>query len=276
MSTRHGSRRGAVATYVLVGLVALLIGAAAMRTYSGKAAAPQAAIDPVTTHGEWVYVKRGRDSVRAYVAYPERKTKAPAVIVIHEIFGLTDWEPKVADRLAKEGFVAILPDLLSSKHGVSPADPDSGRKLVGQLEPERVTADLDAVYAYVNGLPSVSQDQIGVIGFCWGGGQSFRYATNNPKLRAAVVAYGPAPDTADLKRIRAPVLGIYGENDERINANLPLVTAAMQSAGKTFTSEVYPGTGHGFLKPGRQGSDGPQVEKAWARILEFYRARLGK
>ena len=109
----------------------------------------------------------------------------------------------------------------------------------------------------MNGLPSVARDQIGTIGFCWGGGQSFRYATNNPKLRAAVVAYGPAPDTADMKRIQAPVLGIYGENDERINANLPMVTAAMQSAGKTFTSEVYPGTGHGFLKPGRQGYDTP-------------------
>ena len=277
MSTRHGSRAGAVATYVLIGLVALLIGATAMWTYTGgPGKPPQTVGDSVTTHGEWVYIKRNRDSVRAYVAYPERKTKAPAVIVIHEIFGLTDWEPKVADRLAKEGFVAILPDLLSSKHGITPANPDSGRKLVGQLEPERVTADLGAVYAYVNGLPSVARDQIGVIGFCWGGGQSFRYATNNPKLRAAVVAYGPAPDTADLKKIQAPVLGIYGENDERINANLPLVSAAMQSAGKTFTSEVYPGTGHGFLKPGRQGSDGPQVEKAWARILEFYRARLRK
>jgi len=279
MSTRHGSRAGAVATYVLVGLVALLIGSAAMWTYKGgpdKAVPPKAGSDSVTTHGEWVYIRRGRDSVRAYVAYPERKTKAPAIIVIHEIFGLTDWEPKVADRLAKEGFVAILPDLLSSKYGKSPTDPDAGRKLIGELEPDRITADLNAVYAYVNGLPSVSKDQIGVIGFCWGGGQSFRYATNNPKLRAVVVAYGPAPDTADLKKIKAPVLGIYGENDERINANLPDVTAAMQSAGKTFTSEVYPGTGHGFLKPGRQGSDGPQVEKAWARILEFYRARLGK
>jgi carboxymethylenebutenolidase len=276
MSTRLGSRRGAVATYVLVGLVALLIGAAAMGNYTRKSASPPAALESVTTHGEWVYIKRGRDSVRAYVAYPERKTKAPAVIVIHEIFGLTDWEPKVADRLAKEGFVAILPDLLSSKHGVTPADPDSGRKLIGQLEPERVTADLNAAYAYVNGLPAVAKDQIGTIGFCWGGGQSFRYATSNPKLRAAVVAYGPAPDTADMKKIQAPVLGIYGENDERINANLPLVTAAMQSAGKTFTSEVYPGTGHGFLKPGRQGYDTPEREKAWARILEFFRARLGK
>jgi len=273
----HRSRRGAVATYVLVALVALLIGAVAMQSYGpGDGESPEIFTDRVTTHGEWVSIKRGRDSIRAYVAYPERKTKAPAVIVIHEIFGLTDWEPKVADRLAKEGFIAILPDLLSSKYGITPADPDSGRKLIGQLEPERVTADLNAVYAYVNGLPAVAKDQIGTIGFCWGGGQSFRYTTNNPKLRAAVVAYGPAPDTADLKKIQAPVLGIYGENDERINASLPMVTAEMQSAGKTFTSEVYPGTGHGFLKPGRQGSDGPQVEKAWARILEFYRARLGK
>jgi carboxymethylenebutenolidase len=272
-------RRGAIAAYALIGLVALLVGAAAMWTYKGPAVQPVPAkfpADSVTTHGEWVYIKSGRDSVRAYVAYPERKTKAPAVIVIHEIFGLTKWEPTVADRLAKEGYVAILPDLLSSKYGITPADPDSGRKLVGQLEPERITADLNAVYGYVNALPSVTKDVIGTIGFCWGGGQSFRYATNNPKLRAVVVAYGPAPDTADLKRIKAPVLGIYGENDERINASLPEVTAAMQSAGKTFTTEVYPGTGHGFLKPGRQGSDGPQVQKAWTRILEFYRARLGK
>jgi carboxymethylenebutenolidase len=223
-----------------------------------------------------VKIKRGDQTIRAYVAYPERKTKAPAIIVIHEIFGLTDWEPTVADRLAKEGYVAIVPDLLSSKHGKSPSNPDEGRKLIGELEPDRITADLDATYAYVNGLPAVAKDQIGTIGFCWGGGQSFRYATNNPRLKAVVVAYGPPPDTADMKRIKAPVLGIYGEKDERINASLPEVTAAMQSAGKTFTSEVYPGTGHGFLKPGRQGSDGPQVEKAWNRILEFYRARLGK
>lgn len=278
------SRRGAISSASVV-VLALLGGAAAVWLYRGGTsnASPRATVadstpnrGPVTTHGEWVYIKRGSDSIRAYVAYPERKTKAPAVIVIHEIFGLTDWETTVADRLASEGFVAIAPDLLSSKHGKSPADPDAGRKLIGELEPDRVTKDLDATYASVNGLPAVAKDQIGVIGFCWGGGQSFRYATNNPNLRAAVVAYGPAPDTADMKRIKAPVLGIYGENDERINANLPMVTAAMQSAGKTFTSEVYPGTGHGFLKPGRQGYDTPQREKAWQRVLEFYRARLGK
>jgi carboxymethylenebutenolidase len=269
--------RGAV-SYALVALIVVLAAMAGMwsQRMKGRATVPPAVHDSITTHGEWVKIKKGKETIRAYVAYPERKTKAPAVIVIHEVFGLTDWEPTVADRLAKEGFVAIIPDLLSSKHGKSPSDPDEGRKLVGELEPDRVTADLNATYDYVNGIAAVAKGQVGTIGFCWGGGQSFRYATNNPRLKAAVVAYGPAPDTADLKRIQAPVLGIYGENDERINSRLPEVTAAMQSDGKTFTPEVYPGTGHGFLKPGRQGFDGPQPEKAWKRILEFYRARLGK
>ncbi|MDQ3136482.1 MAG: dienelactone hydrolase family protein [Gemmatimonadota bacterium] len=263
-----------VPTYVAVAALAVSVGAGgAWLAQEPTRARP---LDAVTTHGEWVKYASGGDSLRAYVAYPERKTKAPAVIVIHEIFGLTAWEPTVADRLAKAGFVAILPDLLSSKHGRTPTNPDSGRKLVGELEPERVTADLDATYAYVNALPAVLKDRIGTIGFCWGGGQSFRYATTNPNLRAAVVCYGPAPDSAGIRRIRAPVLGIYGEDDERINAALPGVVAQMQSAGNTFTQEVYPGTGHGFLKPGRQGSDGPQVERAWTRVLEFFRARLGK
>jgi carboxymethylenebutenolidase len=277
MTLEDTSVRGA-ATYTVVALLAALLGAAAMWIHAEKRvkAARSQTIDPVTTHGEWVKIKRGKDTIRAYVAYPERKSKAPAVIVIHEIYGLTDWEPTVADRLAKEGFVAIVPDLLSSKHGQSPKNQDEGRKLIGELDPDGITADLDAVYAYVNSLPAVEKDHIGTIGFCWGGGQSFRYATTNPNLKAVVVAYGPPPDSAAIKRIKAPVLGVYGENDERIDATLPDVAAKMEAAGKTFTYEVYPGTGHGFLKPGRQGSDGPQVQKAWDRILEFYRARLGK
>jgi carboxymethylenebutenolidase len=268
----HVGMRGA-ASYAIVALIAALVGAAGMWLHGTKS---KTQLDPVTTHGEWVKIKRGDQTIRAYVAYPERKSKAPAIIVIHEIFGLTEWEPTVADRLAKEGYVAIVPDLLSSKYDKSPSNPDEGRKLVGELEPDRITADLDATYEYVNGLPAVAKDQIGTIGFCWGGGQSFRYATNNPRLKAVVVAYGPAPDSADLKRIKAPVLGVYGENDQRIDATLPDVAAKMEASGKTFTYEVYPGTGHGFLKPGRQGSDGPQVARAWQRILEFYRARLGK
>ncbi len=257
----------------------LAVAAAALACHPGGSS-PGAAVDTAgaavaTTHGEWVRIPRpGADSIRAYVAYPERSSKAPAIIIIHEIFGLTDWEPTVADRLAKAGYVAIVPDLLSSKYGTSPASPDSGRKLVATLEPERITADLDATYAYVDTLPAVRKGDVATIGFCWGGGQSFRYATNNPQLRAAVVCYGPPPDSAAIARIKAPVLGVYGEKDERIDATLPEVTARMRASGKRYEYDVYPGTGHGFLKPGRQGSDGPQVERAWARILSFYGTTL--
>ena len=230
----------------------------------------------VTTHGEWVRIPRGGDSIRAYVAYPERSSAAPAVIVIHEIYGLTEWEPTVADRLAAQGFVAIAPDLLSSRFGMTPPATDSARKLIAQLEPDRVTADLDAVYAYVDSLPAVRRGDIGTIGFCWGGGQSFRYATNNPRLKAAVVCYGPAPDSAALARIEAPVLGIYGENDARINAALPEVERQMNALGKSFAKEIYDSTGHGFLKPGRQGYGTPAVEQAWARITAFYQDKLGR
>jgi carboxymethylenebutenolidase len=265
-------KRTGFASYILVAATAVLLGAAgAWALQHGKPI-----LDPVTTHGEWVYIRRGTDSIRAYVAYPERSTPAPGIIVIHEIFGLTDWEPSVADRLAKNGFIAVLPDLLSSRFGVTPADPDSGRKLIAQLDPERVTAELNAVYAWLNGLPSVKKDNIGTIGFCWGGGQSFRYATNNPNLKVAVVCYGPAPDNAALGRIQARVLGVYGENDARINATLPSVDSTMKANGKSFQHDIYPGTGHGFLKPGRQGSETPQVDRAWERIVAFYRETLNR
>jgi carboxymethylenebutenolidase len=263
---------------VRVGVTALALGAcrasgapaSVASSADGGAAAPVA-----TTHGEWVKITRpGGNPIRAYVAYPERKDKAPAIIVIHEIFGLTDWEPTVVDRLAKEGYVAIVPDLLSSKYGRSPTNADSGRKLISELEPDRITADLDAAYAYVDTLPAVRKGDIATIGFCWGGGESFRYATNNPRLKAAVVNYGPPPELASLGRIRAPVLGVYGENDARIDNTIPAVSSRMKALGKPFEYQIYPGTGHGFLKPGREGSDGPQVERAWSRILAFYKEAL--
>ncbi|MEO8295288.1 MAG: dienelactone hydrolase family protein [Gemmatimonadota bacterium] len=262
-----------IASYFLIALLATAVGATGTWLLRGS---NRTQLDAVTTHGEWVYIRKGADSIRAYVAYPERNDKAPGVIVIHEIFGLTDWEPTVADRLAKNGYIAIVPDLLSSRFGISPASADSGRKLVGLLEPDAVTADLNATYTYLNGLPSIRKDQIGTIGFCWGGGQSFRYATNNPGLKAAVVCYGPPPDSAALSRVHASVLGVYGESDARIDATLPGTDSTMKALGKSYRYDIYPGTGHGFLKPGRQGSDGPQVDAAWEKILGFYQSALGK
>lgn len=263
-------RRGSVVP-VLMMLAGVVAGAVGM--WAIRAARP-AGLDPVTHHGEWVNIAGPGGPIRAYLAYPERKDRAPAVIVIHEIFGLTAWEPTVGDRLARAGYVAIVPDLLSSRFGVTPADPDSGRKLTALLVPEQVTADLDAVFSHLNGLPAVQAGQIGTIGFCWGGARSFRYATTNPQLKAAVVCYGSAPDSAALSAVRASVLGVYGEDDARINTSLPEVSRQMAAAGARFAYDIYPGTGHGFLKPGRKGADGPEVERAWERILGFYREAL--
>ncbi len=266
-------RRGSVSTLLLV-LAGVLAGGLGMWLIGTS---PGLRGDPATHHGEWAFIRNAAgDSIRAYVAYPERKDQAPAVIVIHEIFGLTAWEPTVADRLARAGYVAIVPDLLSSRFGVTPADPDSGRKLMALLVPEAVTADLDAVFSYLNALPAVRADQIGSIGFCWGGARSFRYATSNPRLKAAVVCYGSAPDSATMPAIRAQVLGVHGEDDARINAALPEVKRQMAAAGVRYSYDIYPGTGHGFLKPGRKGADGPEVERAWTRILGFYRVALSQ
>ena len=268
------AKRGA-ASAGLVGLIGVIAGLAIAWSLPISRSPFPVPPSPVTTHGEWVYVHTpGGDSLRAYVGYPERKDKAPAIIVIHEIFGLTNWEPTVVDRLASAGYVAIVPDLLSPRFGTTPADPDSGRKLTALLDPDAVNADLDATFGYLNGLPAVRKDDIATIGFCWGGGRSFRYATANPKLKAVVVCYGPPPDPAAMKGIRASVLGVYGEEDARIDDSLPAVERQMKAAGAKFSYDLYPGTGHGFLKPGRKGSDGPQVERAWDRILEFFAKNL--
>ncbi len=267
--TQGGFMRRGSASTVLVAILGLVAGAGTMWT-AGKSRAGRP-----ETHGEWVkLVNATGDSIRAYVGYPERKDKAPAVIVIHEIFGLSDWEPTVVDRLAAAGYVAIVPDLLSARFGQTPADPDSGRKLTAELVPEQVNADLDAAYGYLNALPAVRKDDIASIGFCWGGGKSFRYATANPRLKAAVVCYGPAPDSALMRGIRAKVLGVYGEDDARISAGLPDVDRQMKAAAAAFRYEIYPGTGHGFLRPGRKGSDSDQVRKAWTNILAFFTTTL--
>jgi len=266
------------AAMAMVAFAALCAGAGL--TWTTTHHAPRTARSQApTTHGEWVWIKRATDSLRLYVAYPERRDKAPTMIVIHEIFGMTEWEPTVADRLAAQGFIAAVPDLLSPRFGMSPTGPaaaDSGRKLIAMLAPDAITADLDAVSKYLDELPSARKGDQGVIGFCWGGGQTFRYATNNPRLKMAVVCYGPAPDTAAMGQIKARVKGIYGENDNRINATLPMVDSTMKRLGKRFDQTIYPGTGHGFLKPGRVGSDGPQVEKAWTDIVTALRETLGR
>lgn len=217
-------------------------------------------------HQEWVKVKNGNREVSSFVVYPEVKTKATAVIVIHEIFGMSDWVQSLTDQLAEAGYIAIAPDLLS---GMGPNGGGTsslgGGNGVGQairdLPPDQITADLNAVADYVAKLPAAN-GKIVVTGFCWGGGQSFRYATNNPNLKAAFVFYGPPPmitaagpdqgkiDKAALARIKAPVYGFYAGNDARINATLPATTEAMNELKQKFDPVTYDGAGHGFMRAG--------------------------
>jgi len=221
-------------------------------------------------HSEYVKFPSGRDTVTAYLTYPERNDPAPAVVVIHEIFGMSDFIRQVTEQLAKDGFVAIAPDLLSHRGGTPPSA-DDARKLIAGLDPDTVTKDLDATVAYVKRIKAARADRVGVIGFCWGGGQSFRYATNNPSLRAFVVCYGPGPDAMAVARIRAKGLGVYAENDARINAGLADVDAAIRTYHKTYRHTVYPGVGHGFLRTREK----PEVaDSAWKAVVGFFRESL--
>jgi len=211
-------------------------------------------------HQEWVKVKNGTREVNSFVVYPENKNKATAVIVIHEIFGMTDWVQSLTDQLAEAGYVAIAPDLLSGMGpnggGTSSLDRQAVGQTIRDLPPDQITADLNAVADYVSKLPA-SNGKVVVAGYCWGGSQTFRYATNNPNIKAAFVFYGSGPAAADgtpdkeaLAKIQAPVHGFYAGNDARINATLPKTSEAMAELKKTFDPVTHEGSGHGFMRAG--------------------------
>jgi carboxymethylenebutenolidase len=216
-------------------------------------------------HREYVPIKHGDRTVQTFVVYPEVKQKAPVVILIHEIFGLSDWAKSMADDLAAAGFIVVAPDLLS---GFGPngggTDSFSGMdaitKAVSGLSADTVTADLDAVADFAKKIPA-GNGKIATVGFCWGGGKSFAFATHRRDLSAAFVFYGPGP--ADVSTITAPVFGFYAGNDARIGATLPATTEAMKAAGKRFEPVTYDGAGHGFMRAGVDpGNTVPANKKA--------------
>lgn len=257
---------------ILVGLGAGAGWLLAGGTDQADASAPQS---QPTNHGEWVaYANAAGDTVRAYVAYPERAGRAPAIIVIHEIFGLTDWERSVADDYAAKGYVAIAPDLLSSRFGSTAALGDSARQVVSGLVRDDVLRDLDATWDYIDTQPATDRGNIGTIGFCWGGGTVWNFVAHNPRLRAAVVCYGPLADTSMLDNVQTPVLGVYGQNDGRVNNALPDIVRKMSASGKWFSADSYIGTGHGFLKPGRNGHGTAEAARAQGNIDAFFREML--
>src|SRR5690349_50765 len=233
------------------------------------------AVDKSPRHREWVTVKHDGRSVETFIAYPEVSTSAPVVVVIHEIFGMSDWVEEVADEFAAAGYIAVAPDLLSgmAPNGGRTKDIENGRvgEAIGKLPPDQITADLNAVADYGKKLPA-SNGHLYVAGFCWGGGQSFRFATNRPDLKAAFVFYGPPP-AEGIDKIKAPVYGFYGGNDARIDATIPKAQEDMKAAGKTYDPVTYEGAGHGFMRAGEAPDANDANKKAyedgWKRWKEL-------
>jgi carboxymethylenebutenolidase len=218
-------------------------------------------------HGEWVEIKSGERTIKGFVVYPERKDKAPVVLVIHEIFGLTDWVRGMCDQLAENGVIAIAPDLLS---GQTFEDVDGARKATAALPKEQIKRDLNAASDYALTKIPAANGSLAVCGFCWGGGWAFGYAALNPKLKAAYSFYGVAlDDPADVAKVACPVYGFYAENDERVNATIPKAEELMKAAGKKYEPVFYKGAGHGFMREGESptGSEANKKarEDAWAR-----------
>lgn len=233
-------------------------------------------------HGEWVMVRTGpRDSVRAWVVYPERADRAPVVLVVHEIFGLSTWIRAVADQLAAQGFIAIAPDLLTMQGVPRTADhapnPDSARAAIRTLNPDDVHRQLRAVADYGMALPA-ARPSYGIVGFCWGGMVAFEHATRAPELDAAVVFYGTSPATESLAAIRTPVLGLYAGDDARVNTTVPPADSAMRALGKVFQPHTFAGAGHGFLRAqdGRDGANAAATAAAWPLAVQWLRTSLGK
>jgi carboxymethylenebutenolidase len=214
----------------------------------------KARADKSPRHQEWVGVKNGTRTVNSFLVYPEVKNKATAVIVIHEIFGMSDWVRSLTDQLAEAGYIAIAPDLLSGMGPNGGGSSEFDRNGIGQaiqkLPADQITADLNAVAEYVAKLPACN-GKVAVCGFCYGGTQSFRFATNRPSLKAAFVFYGSGPDSAEaIARIKCPVYGFYGGNDARIGQTIPKSQELMKAAGKTYEPVTYEGAGHGFMRAG--------------------------
>ena len=237
-------------------------------------------VDKSPRRREWVSVKHNTRSDESVVAYPQIRDKAPAMVVIHEIFGMTEWVENVTDEFAEAGYIAIAPDLLSGmapnggRTKDFPASEGGGGfgpagQAIGKLPPDQITADLNAVADFCKSLPACN-GKVCVVGFSWGGSQAFRFATNHRDLSAAFVFYGGGPAADSIAAIQAPVYGFYAGTDTRINGTIPQTQEQMKAAGKFYETVIYDGATHGFMRSGEQ-PDATEADKkardaAWVKL----------
>lgn len=252
---------------------------AANLSLPADAAGARARLASSPRHGEWVTFRSGLDSIRAWLVYPERKTNAPVIVVVHEIYGLSPWVRAVADQFAKEGYIAIAPDLLTMKNLPNAMDSvpsELATAAISTLDRADVQRYVDATANYAMALPSAVK-KYGVVGFCWGGGVSFQHAVHSPSLGASVVYYGVSPAASSLASVRAPVLGLYGGSDARVGATVPPADSAMRALGKTFSIHSYEGASHGFLRQqsGQDGANMTATQQAWPATIAWFRRYVG-
>lgn len=228
-------------------------------------------------HHEWVTLSHGEREFQAYVVYPESDAPSKPVIVIHENRGLNDWARLFADELAAEGYLVIAPDLISNTQGnrrtTDFENSDAARDAIYALDPEQVTADLDAAFNYISKDPA-SAGEVAVVGFCWGGSQAFRYATNNQDIGSAHVFYGTGPEDREaIVQISAPVYGYYGGDDNRVNSTIEETEQLMEAANKTYQYKIYEGAGHAFMNRAHQddasAANKEAHDEAWQRLLSL-------
>ncbi|MDQ6716873.1 MAG: dienelactone hydrolase family protein [Gemmatimonadota bacterium] len=230
-------------------------------------------------HGEWAMIRTPQgDSVKSWVVYPERPDRAPVVVVVHEIYGLSAWARGVADQLAADGFIAIAPDLLTMSAVPRTADTvatQDATNAIRTLSQEAIQREIDAVAAYGMSLPS-AQKRYGIVGFCWGGGISFAHAAHSPALGASVVYYGVAPTADQMRAIRAPVLGLYAGSDARVDATIPSADSVLLPLGRTYVHNIFDGAGHGFLRQqsGMSGANMAASRRAWPATIAWFRKYL--
>lgn len=236
---------------------------------------PNERLNESSRHHEWVEVQNGERTIYTWVTYPERKEKAPVVLVIHENRGLNDWARSLADQVAEAGYIAVAPDLLSGFSAEFDrtsdfTDDDAARDALYELDPLQVQSDLAAVAAYAKSIEA-SNGKLATAGFCWGGARSFEFASESDQADAIVVFYGTSPETVEsYQDIQAPVYGFYGSDDERVNATIERAEVAMNEAEKTFDIEIYEGAGHAFMRLG-EAADGTEAnvaarEAAWEKF----------
>jgi carboxymethylenebutenolidase len=260
-------------------------GYAPATTPPASATTAQQRINTSPRHGEWVMVKTSpTDSVRAWLVYPENKRRAPVVVVVHEIYGLTHWVRSVADQLAADGFVAIAPDLLTMKNVPNDANGEPVRETataaIRTLDPAAYQRDIRRVAEFAMNLPAATK-KYGVVGYCWGGSAVFNHAIFYPDVNAVVSYYGTTPVSNDalkarVNTIKAPVLGLYGENDARVNATIAPMDSAAKANGQTYVYRIFSGAGHGFLRQ-QDGANGANMEatrQAWPLTVDWFRRYL--